>query len=213
MGAIYLIRHGQASFGAADYDKLSPLGKEQSVVVGEELRRREVEFAVVRSGSMARQRDTAVAAGFTPDQDARWNEYDFADVFAYAPEEPQTTDQRAYQRVLDRALQAWVAAGPGDGRSAESWQEFAARVNGALDTVVGELGPGQNALVFTSGGVIAALAARVVGDQAGLFWVFNRFMANGAITKIISGRSGLTLVSLNEHGHFEGPRRHLFTFR
>src|SRR5690606_42045414 len=90
MGAIYLVRHGQASFGSDDYDKLSPLGKEQGVVVGEELRRRGLEFAVVRSGSMVRQRDTAIAAGFHADQDARWNEYDFADVFAYAPEVPET---------------------------------------------------------------------------------------------------------------------------
>ena len=27
MGVVYLIRHGQASFGAADYDQLSELGK------------------------------------------------------------------------------------------------------------------------------------------------------------------------------------------
>ncbi|MGH3466845.1 MAG: histidine phosphatase family protein, partial [Thermocrispum sp.] len=55
MGAIYLVRHGQASFGAADYDKLSGLGAEQGAVVGEELRRRELRLAVVRSGSMVRQ--------------------------------------------------------------------------------------------------------------------------------------------------------------
>ncbi|WP_028851419.1 histidine phosphatase family protein [Thermocrispum municipale] len=213
MGAIYLVRHGQASFGSDDYDKLSPLGKEQGVVVGEELRRRGLEFAVVRSGSMARQRDTAIAAGFHADQDARWNEYDFADVFAYAPEVPETSDERGYQRVLDASLQAWVAAGPGDGRAAESWDDFTARVDGALESVVSELGSGQNALVFTSGGVIAAITGRILGDRPGLFWRLNRMMANAAITKIISGRSGLTLVALNEHGHFEGARRHLFSFR
>jgi len=35
MGAIYLIRHGQASFGKANYDKLSTKGCEQSQILGE----------------------------------------------------------------------------------------------------------------------------------------------------------------------------------
>lgn len=30
MSAVLLVRHGQASFGAADYDQLSPEGEEQS---------------------------------------------------------------------------------------------------------------------------------------------------------------------------------------
>ena len=35
MGTLYLVRHGQASFGAADYDQLSELGRRQSVRLGE----------------------------------------------------------------------------------------------------------------------------------------------------------------------------------
>jgi broad specificity phosphatase PhoE len=35
MGNLYLVRHGQASFGAADYDQLSELGQRQSVRLGE----------------------------------------------------------------------------------------------------------------------------------------------------------------------------------
>ena len=34
MSTILLVRHGQASFGAADYDNLSPTGHEQSRVLG-----------------------------------------------------------------------------------------------------------------------------------------------------------------------------------
>ncbi|EPM78754.1 hypothetical protein A249_34210, partial [Pseudomonas syringae pv. actinidiae ICMP 18804] len=37
MGSIYLIRHGQASFGADDYDVLSPVGIRQSRVLGAHL--------------------------------------------------------------------------------------------------------------------------------------------------------------------------------
>lgn len=213
MGAIYFVRHGQASFGAADYDKLSELGAEQSRVVGTELRRRELRFSYVQSGTMLRQRDTALAAGYQPAEDARWNEYDFTDVLRFAPSLPEQVDQRSFQVAMDVALEAWVAAAASDSESVESWAAFSARVNAALDDLVGALGKGENALVFTSGGVIGAVAARLIGDQAGRFMALNRIACNAGITKVISGRSGLTLVSFSEHGHFEGRQRHLMTFR
>jgi broad specificity phosphatase PhoE len=34
MGQLYLIRHGQASFGAEDYDNLSELGHQQAQQLG-----------------------------------------------------------------------------------------------------------------------------------------------------------------------------------
>ena len=34
MGTLYLVRHGQASFGADDYDQLSPLGHQQALRLG-----------------------------------------------------------------------------------------------------------------------------------------------------------------------------------
>lgn len=37
MSQILLVRHGQASWGSADYDVLSPLGEKQSAVLGEAL--------------------------------------------------------------------------------------------------------------------------------------------------------------------------------
>ena len=40
MGTLYLVRHGQASFGADDYDQLSDLGRRQSVRLGQYLRER-----------------------------------------------------------------------------------------------------------------------------------------------------------------------------
>ena len=40
MAAIYLIRHGQASFGSADYDQLSEKGRQQAVLLGQYWRSR-----------------------------------------------------------------------------------------------------------------------------------------------------------------------------
>jgi broad specificity phosphatase PhoE len=212
MGAIYLVRHGQASFGADDYDKLSEVGSEQATLVGEELRRRELEFAHVQSGTLVRQRDTALAAGYQPVEDPRWNEYDFLDVLRHAEAVPEKADSHTLQTTMDAALLAWVAAADG-GPSTETWSAFSARVNAALDDLVAALGKGQDAVVFTSGGVIGAVAARLIGDQAGRFIALNRIACNAGITKIISGRAGLTLVAFSEHAHFEGKQRHLLTFR
>ncbi|PXY22673.1 histidine phosphatase family protein [Prauserella muralis] len=213
MGAVYLVRHGQASFGADDYDRLSEVGAEQSAAVGKELRRRGLEFTGVYCGTMTRQRDTALAAGFEPVQDARWNEYDFLDVLrGHGSGNPDRGDPRRFQAALDEALLAWVAAAEGSD-CGESWPAFAGRIGTALEDTVTALGRGENALVFTSGGVIGAIAALLIGDQAGRFTPLHRVTCNAGITKLVAGRSGLTLVAFNEHGHFEGEGRHLLTYR
>lgn len=78
MPLVYLIRHGQASFGAEDYDVLSATGHLQGKHVGTELRRRGVRPDQVWSGTLRRQRETALAAGLDAplQQDPRWNEFD-----------------------------------------------------------------------------------------------------------------------------------------
>src|ERR1700712_5758452 len=59
MGAIYLVRHGQASFAAADYDDLSALGREQGRVLGSALAARHVQAELVICGGMRRHAQTA----------------------------------------------------------------------------------------------------------------------------------------------------------
>jgi hypothetical protein len=68
-------------------------------------------------------------------------------------------------------------------------------------------------VVFTSGGVIGALAARCLGDPDCGFVALNRVTCNGGITKLVTGRSGLTLVSFNEHAHLEGDGCVPLTYR
>jgi hypothetical protein len=121
------------------------------------------------------------------------------------------TDPRGFQAALESALATWCAteAGP----CTESWGEFLGRTGAVLDGLVGELGKGDNALVFTSGGVIGALAARALVGASGAcdaahaiakgFLALNRVTCNAGITKLVTGRAGTTLVSFNEHAHFE----------
>jgi broad specificity phosphatase PhoE len=218
VGAIYLVRHGQASFGAEDYDALSSRGFEQSTVVGAELLRRNVFFSQVRSGTLARQRDTAATAlkvlgsDVPVVEDPRWNEYDHVDIALHHAGGAPQEDSRAYQGLLDAALTAWTSAGS-EGPCAETWPAFLARCRGALEDLVASLGKGEHAVVFTSGGVIATICGLLMGTpEAGLLKL-NRVTVNGGITKLVSGRGGVTMLSFNEHPHFEADAASLLTYR
>ncbi|MDE2077727.1 MAG: histidine phosphatase family protein, partial [Burkholderiales bacterium] len=59
MGAIYLIRHGQASFGASNYDQLSELGHQQARVLGEALLPRLARVDAAVTGTLQRHQATA----------------------------------------------------------------------------------------------------------------------------------------------------------
>lgn len=218
MGAIYLVRHGQASFGADDYDKLSERGHAQAKIVGAELRRRAVTFSQVRTGSLARQRDTAITAlaelggGLVASEDPRWNEYDHVDIAAKHAAGATQEDSRAYQTVLDKALTSWIDAGA-SGPCVETWPAFLDRVRGALADLAAKLGKGEHAVVFTSGGVIAAVCGALIGTPELGLLKLNRVTVNAGITKLVSGRGGLTLLSFNEHPHFEADNAGLLTYR
>jgi broad specificity phosphatase PhoE len=220
VAVVYLVRHGQASFGAADYDVLSEAGRRQSAVLGAELARRGVVPDRVVTGSMARQRDTAslalAAAGLdgggpAPEVDERWNEYDHLALLGHhheAGDAPAfaagTEDQaRAVQRARDGAIAAWVAAG--DCAACERpWPGFRDETAAALEELLGSLGRGGVGVVVTSGGVIAALSSRLLEVPPEGFVRLNRVIANASVTRVVSGRSGTSLLSFNEHAHLEG---------
>ncbi|HYQ69753.1 histidine phosphatase family protein [Actinophytocola sp.] len=216
MTAVYLLRHGQASFGGPDYDVLSPVGKQQAVVLGAELRRRDVDVHAVWSGTLRRQLSTATGClaeagiGLPVTEDARWNEYDHVGLVPAG--QPAPAESRDFQRQLDAAIEAWIAGGHAAGTSG-TWLEFSGGVEQALREVLAGLPRGKAALVFTSAGVISAICAALLSAPPAGFLSLNRTMANAGITKLVSGRSGVSLVSVNEHGHFEGPHRGLLTYR
>ena len=216
MPVVYLVRHGQASFGAADYDVLSDLGREQSEMVGATLGGRGLREPLAVAGTLRRQRETATlalaAAGLDvePGTDGRWDEYDHMGLLQrYPPPDPEHDGtSKGVQALLDVALETWVRDGAAGG-----WTAFSDGAAGALADLCAELGRGRDGLVFTSGGIIAALCARLLSlPPAGVVAV-NRESANGALTKLVVGGSGTSLVSFNDHAHFEGATRGMLTYR
>lgn len=206
MSVILLVRHGQASFGAADYDRLSGQGFEQARIVGQELASRRIEPATVLRGDMVRHRQTAEGAGFADARiDPAWNEFDHVQVLAThaSPESPEAaTERRAFQAWFERATRRWMS-GDFDGEYEETYAGFLARVSEGLEAVVDGLAPRETAVVFTSGGVIAAIASQLLGGGPDLWQNLNRVTANAGITKVVVGRGGVTLVSFNDHVHLE----------
>jgi broad specificity phosphatase PhoE len=234
MGVIYLVRHGQASFGADDYDKLSSFGHEQARVLGAALKARvsnpDRRLARVLSGSMRRHRETArgcldaLGCEVPVDIDARWNEFDHEELLL--KHEPAFSDKArlyaelataadpttAFETLFRGAVARWVG-GSFDHEYTESWPAFRRRCEAALDTLVESLGPSKTALVFTSGGPISSLVQRDFELTDARALQLPVALANCGMTKMIYGARGTRLSTLNEHGWFEGAERRLLTYR
>jgi broad specificity phosphatase PhoE len=228
MAVIRLIRHGQASFGLKNYDQLSDLGVEQSRVLGESLKARELSADLVICGAMKRHAQTAEATlkamGAEPQQriDDRWNEFDHEEVIvrqkpAYRSKTLMVADlarkgdpRHQFQLLFDDALARWTA-GRHDDEYAEPWKDFVDRAQEGLKALDSEDGA-KSVLVFTSGGPISAVAAALLGLGPDGWMRLNRTCANCSETKIVSGRSGTSLVTWNAHGWFDSNRE-LLSYR
>ncbi|GAA1945773.1 histidine phosphatase family protein [Brevibacterium antiquum] len=208
MSVVYLVRHGQASFGTDDYDRLSTLGHEQARITGEHLSSQEVQPTRIVHGEMLRQRQTAagVLTGLRTEPkgevDAGWNEFDASElVNALSESDPRaSTDSTIFQRVLEQACARW-AAGAHDADYTETFTAFTNRVDRALDDVCTRMKSGESTVVVSSSGAIAWTAARLLGAGFDQWLTLNRVTINSGVTKIITGARGTSLISFNDHGH------------
>ena len=215
MGTLYLVRHGQASFGADDYDQLSPLGRQQAVRLGEYLRQRfareGVQIDTVLMGSLRRHRQTweGLAEGaqwqHTPEVWPGLNEYDsHALIETIHPEplaKPDTPEMyRHHFRLLRDALKAWM-----DGRIAPKgmpvYSDFVAGIEQALDHVRQHCA--GNALIVSSGGPISTAVGRVLGTPAETTIELNLRIRNTALTEFAFNPKRHMLVTYNTLPHLD----------
>lgn len=225
MPTILLIRHGQASFGGEDYDRLSQRGREQAEVLAAALGRRGLELRRLAGGSGRRHRETAAALGeglgLEPAIDARWDEYDINQVLTHHSGTAARVDRQdgggktsaaEFRRALIGALDSWVAAGA-DSPCTPTFPEYAARGAAALEDLAGQLGSGETGIAVSSAGVVAAITASLIGLPPERFSELSRVAVNTAVTKIAIGPSGRSLVSFNDHSHLEEADRSLVTYQ
>jgi broad specificity phosphatase PhoE len=184
MSEIYLIRHGQASFGDEDYDRLSAVGIRQSRILADHLFAQGVRFDAVYSGPLKRQRDTAQA--FCECYGARqaalrepvvleaFTEYDAGGLLAArtllgrdgtgpSTEELDRVrrDKSAFQAYFADTVDRWLA-GEFDAAGVETWPAFCRRVARGLRRITRDNGRGRRVAVFTSGGPICAVVQKAL---------------------------------------------------
>ena len=210
MGAIHLIRHGQASWGADDYDELSERGARQSALLGMAWEASDWAPTSVVSGSLRRHTQSAIAAidargqGDGYDVDAGWNEYDHSLFMAELKPDIKPQD---FQPHLDASLTSWM-----NGRldADVPYTDWHGRILGSLELALDSAGSGQHVAVFTSGGPIATVVSHLLAGDDSLFIRLHAVIVNASVTTVINGSTGPRVLSFNEHTHLP---RDLVTFR
>lgn len=215
MGTLYLVRHGQASFGSDDYDRLSELGHRQAERLGEYWRERGMRFDAVITGTLRRHRETweGIARGMQlPPQDVlSWpglNEYDSEAVVATIhPEKLPKADTpelyKAHFRLLRQGLSAWMS-GQAAPVGMPSYVDFLAGVTTALDHVR-DRHHGAKVLVVSSGGPISTAVGHVLGTSPETTIELNLRIRNTAVTEFAFTPKRHMLVTYNTLPHLDGP--------
>jgi len=217
MSELYLIRHGQASFGAENYDQLSTLGYQQARWLGEYFRDRNIYFDRIVIGEMARHRQTAesICQGLGKelafDVHAGFNEFDFkALILAYIKQHPDQAitdwhDPKQVYAVMKSAMIAW-SCDEIHAPIAETWQAFRQRVNVALQYAQ-QVEPKQRVLVASSGGVISMALSQVMGFDSHSLINLNLQSKNTGISHFYFNQKNIYTSSFNHVPHLDQPNR------
>lgn len=240
MSTLYLVRHGQASFGTDNYDQLSSTGRQQAQELGRYfvgLAARGERIDRIYSGSLQRQTETAdiIATALIDTEsgdstppisiEPAFNEYD-SDVILHTfaksltPEQqaeagwPQLrTDRRKFQFFLERAARAWVEAQI-EAEEMVPWRGFHGRITTAVEHIMRSEGRSKTLLISTSGGVIGTIVAHVLGLSNHTGIELNWAVHNASITRLIYSAEKVSLSMFNGLPHLDCPdMRQLITYR
>ncbi|MFP3799726.1 histidine phosphatase family protein [Paraburkholderia sp. SIMBA_027] len=220
MAELYLVRHGQASFGAENYDELSPSGRTQSRWLGEYFARQALEFDRVVIGTMRRHEQTADAIlwamrGLRTDvvRDADLNEYDFRALFAAREQSASTSDAapesspKDFYKALKQTLHLW-SEDRLPGKLPESWAQFQARVERARQAIQ-RMGR-KRVLVVSSGGPISVFTQQILQAPAAASIALNMQIRNSSVSQYVFNEQAMSLVSFNVLPHLEQTDRREF---
>ncbi len=252
MTTILLARHGQASFGQANYDQLSKLGGTQARMLGQHYASTQRRIDAIFTGSLVRQQDSArhfwetyqpsisnISTSMVPALDMSvpdsyvlpvFDEFNHKDVFIKS--DPAFTSQAAVAdelakaeapntrlaELFDCAMQRWHA-GDNDTDYVESWPQFNSRAQQALEQVraqvtnLSHLDSDSTVLVFTSGGVIAAITAQLLQQGSQIAYQLNKSLVNTGVTAITLQGQKARLLSLNEYSHLFADGKRFVTWR
>lgn len=178
MSEIFLIRHAQASFDAADYDCLSSRGEAQAGKLGAWMAARGGKPGAIFTGTLRRHAQTATLAELAASGDAR----------------------RAFQALFSAAVARWTS-GQADGDYTLAWPAFRAAVLEAWSTLAKE--SAEEIWVVSSGGPIAVIATLLAGTDPQRTFDFAWPLVNTSVSRIRTGRRGAQLVTYKAWPHLD----------
>ena len=235
MSDLFMVRHGQASFGSANYDVLSENGIAQARICGEYLAEIGLRFDALYAWKMERQVETAreIVAAFRrcgvkmPDLRLHpaLSEYGTTSVLvSYVPEvvkedpslqshvERLYTDKRSFQKVFEAVIVRWV-----EGRhpmpGVEPWEVFSSRVREGIHEIMAAEGRGKKLLLVTSGGPIGAVLEYALSLTPETAIRLSWQIANTSVTRFMYNDDRITLAGFNSLAHLEMKDRGLITYR
>lgn len=236
MSELILVRHGQASFGTENYDRLSKTGVAQARRLCEHWQSLGVNFDHIYCGTLQRQIETAgellplvKGAPATAEQQEALNEYDgdpliqaFLRNHAGAEGFPDDIpwpirEERLFQQLFEAATARWIRnelLSHPETPEFERWHAFQNRVHGFIDDLMNRHSGGSRVLLSTSGGVIAMTLQRVLGFPDEQVISTNWMVHNSSVTKIKYGGGRVSLIQFNSISHLEHPDyQHMVTYR
>jgi broad specificity phosphatase PhoE len=227
--SLLLVRHGQASAGSDNYDRLSDRGHEQSRRLGRWLAASGHRFDRVVVGGMHRHKQTLEAIAETygelppADTDAGLAEFNHHAVFdGFRVANPahaavlaaNSGGLPALGALIHAALLAWSRGDIAD--LPETWDGFGERVRAAGDRLAQRR---ERTLVVTSGGVIARLAQGALGADVRSTIDLNMSLRNSGMCEFFprpyapgtGDWSGVGMASWNAVPHLHDARE-LWTY-
>jgi broad specificity phosphatase PhoE len=227
--SLLLIRHGQASFKAADYDRLSETGEEQSRRLGAWLSACGAVPDLVAIGPRQRHLRTAEeclhAAGIDRPllKLAGLDEVDHEELLArlrpdlashdtLRAELKQSPDpHRAFQQLFAAAVARWID-GTHDDEYTTTWPQFRHNVLQAMQALAQH--EAKTIWSFTSGGPIAVIANAILQAPVAQTFTLSWSLVNTSLTRLRLGQQGASLITYNAWPHLERSEdQHLVTLR
>lgn len=200
MSTLLVVRHGQASFGAADYDQLSELGYQQSERLGAYIADHGRSIDAVYCGPAKRHRQTVEGLRRVSDlslPDTNFRE-DLAELpaFRLMAMHGQNPGVTSFQDVIEDWMHDRIDCG-----ELETVDQFSQRIDGSLRNICQTEGRGKTVLVVTSGGPTMVAAQRALAlnatKAAELLWV----IANSSVSEFRFRDDDLSLVGFNRIAH------------
>lgn len=208
MCKITLIRHGQASFGAENYDLLSDIGREQAAAVGDYFKMHQIKFDAIFHGEMSRQTETAQIMAKSMDYtnnlmvDPGANEFDSDYLLKhYLPilaKQSEEFHQRIYSKdkwfsngeTFELVFKALIKLWQQDKDCPfESWTLFNQRVLDILNRIKEKYSSNKKIALVTSGGLISVTVQAILSAKESSFMDMNLTINNASITEILMRES------------------------